>query len=51
MQSGLSSPLDDNFIIVVDQYCSGNLAAISYFEVKQHSKLEYYSLKFIFYET
>ena len=23
MQSGLSSPLDDNFIIVVDQYCSG----------------------------
>lgn len=23
MQSGLSSLLDDNFIIVVDQYCSG----------------------------
>lgn len=23
MQSGLSSPLDDNFITAVDQYCSG----------------------------
>lgn len=23
MQSGLSSPLDDNFIIAGDQYCTG----------------------------
>lgn len=48
MQSGLSSPLDDNFITVVDQFSSGESVAISYFEVKQHSRLEYYSIKFIF---
>lgn len=29
----------------------GNLVAISYFEMKQHSRLEYYCTKFIFYET
>lgn len=51
MQRGLSSPLDDNFITAVDQYCTGNLVAISYFEVKQPSRLEYYCIKFIFYET
>lgn len=52
MQSGLSSTLDDNFTIVEKSILfRGNPAAISYFEVKQYSKLEYYSLKFIFYET
>ena len=51
MQSGLSSPLDDNFITAVDQYCTGRLVIISYFEVRQHSRLEYYCVKFIFYET
>lgn len=31
MQSGLSSPLDDNFIIVVDQYYSGEPSSYKLF--------------------
>lgn len=49
MQSGLSSPLDDNFITAVDQYCTGESSSHKLFwrEAAQQAGVLLYKIYFL----